>query len=75
MSTAQKMSLYYAVSALDDVQFSVVWKMIQGLTEDAMIIEELSDEEAALYEEGFEEMRQGNYITLEDFIEKYKDCD
>jgi hypothetical protein len=56
------------VSALEEPEFSVVWKMLQGLTPDRMEIEELSPEEAAEYEEGFEEMRNGNYTTLEEII-------
>jgi hypothetical protein len=57
--------------ALDDLQCEFLWKMLQGLTDEVIEIEELSPEETAEYEEGFEEMRQGNYITLEDFYEKY----
>jgi hypothetical protein len=43
--------------------------MMQGLTSDnGMEIERLSPEEAAYYEEGFEEMRRGEYVTLEQIL-------
>jgi hypothetical protein len=58
------------VSALKEPEFSVVWKMLEGLTPDRMEIEELSPEEAEQYEEGFEEMRNGNYKTLEEIIKE-----
>jgi hypothetical protein len=70
MSTAQKMSLFYTVSALEEPEFTIVWKMLQGLAKEKIEIEELSLEEAEQYEEGFEEMRNGNYVTLDDIIKK-----
>jgi hypothetical protein len=69
MSTEQKLSLYYRIISLDDKEFDVVYKMMQGLTADnGMEIERLSPEEAAYYEEGFEEMRRGEYVTLEQIL-------
>jgi hypothetical protein len=59
------MSLYHTVSALGDVEFGIVWKMLQGLTADTIEIDKLSIEEASQYENGFEEMKQGEYKTLE----------
>jgi hypothetical protein len=68
MSQAQKMSLYYMIASLEEPEFSVVWKILKGLTSDVMEIEELSPEEAEQYEEGFEEMRNGQYVTLDEII-------
>ncbi len=65
MLTADKMSLFHTVSSLDDAQFEVVWKMLQGLTSNAIKIETLSTEEAEAYDQGFEEMKRGEYITLD----------
>ena len=65
MSTADKMSLFHTVSALNETQFEVVWKMLQGLTANVIEIETLSAEEAEKYEQGFDEMKRGEYKTLE----------
>jgi hypothetical protein len=72
MSVTQKMSLYYTISALKEPDFSVVWKMLCGLTDDVMEIEVLSPEESMQYEEGFNDMRNGEYTLLDDFL---RDCD
>jgi hypothetical protein len=42
--------------------------MLKGLTSDVMEIEELSPEEAEQYEEGFEEMRNGQYVTFDEIV-------
>jgi hypothetical protein len=68
MSVAQKMSLYYTISALKESDFSVVLKMLRGLTDEVMEIDELSPDESVKYEEGFNEMRNGEYTTLSDFL-------
>ncbi|MDR1748977.1 MAG: hypothetical protein LBR47_07940 [Spirochaetaceae bacterium] len=65
MATVDKMSLFHTISALNETQFAVVWKMLQGLTTDVIKIETLSTEESQKYEPGFEEMKNGEYKTPE----------
>ena len=64
MNTVDKMSLFHTVSALEEVEFDIIWKMLQGLTDERIEIETLSDYETAKYEEGFKEIKQGEYKTL-----------
>ncbi|MDR0946294.1 MAG: hypothetical protein LBM87_00910 [Ruminococcus sp.] len=70
MSNAQKLSLYYAVTALDDFEFNIVYKMVRGLNPDVPEVEELSPEEAALYAEDVKDMERGEYITFDEYFKK-----
>ena len=65
MTTDKKISLFHTVSALNETQFEVVWKMLKGLTSDIIEVETLTSEEAEEYDIGFEEMTNGEYKTLE----------
>ncbi|GHV33629.1 hypothetical protein FACS18949_08090 [Clostridia bacterium] len=67
MSITNTLSLYHTIANLKDSDFEVVMRMLQGLTDETYSIERLSEEEAALYREGFDEIERGEYITLEQF--------
>jgi hypothetical protein len=68
MSISQRISLYYNILALKEEDFNVVYRMIHGLADDFIEIERLSPEEAAPYKQGFDEMRNGECVTLEQFL-------
>jgi hypothetical protein len=72
MPTVDKISLFHTISALNETQFDVVWKMLKGLTADAIEVEILSAEESAKYEHGFEEMGHGEYKALSQIKEERK---
>ncbi|GHU51999.1 hypothetical protein FACS1894132_00690 [Clostridia bacterium] len=65
MNTMNKMSLYHTLSALDEKNFDLVWKVLKELTIDTIEIEKLSDKEAKEYEDGFAEIECGEYKNLE----------
>jgi hypothetical protein len=73
MTNAQKMSLYYMLGFVDDNQLEIIYRMLQEMTNHQIEIEKLSSEEATEYQSGFDEMKAGNYSTIEEIIAKRDD--